>query len=232
MRTRHFFVILMAALLHSVRLAAAPADDFRQIAHAYETLEIWSVSIKYALFSTYSCLNPQVTEQGLYIKKGQCEYLKVASIENITSPTFGLMADNEARTLSVFTPAGKSLNPLNPELALRMCEKVTPVEAKDGSRGYYFLFRNDADPELAGISILFNDKTWLVTRVVMFYKSNLLNDRSLSDKPRMEITYQNYNLRPQLAEGFFTLKRYVKGMGEKMQGQQEYEGYSVSDYRR
>ncbi len=202
-------------------------EDLDHLKRVYSSLKEFSVNLSYNLYSTYTSLKPFSVDDGKFIKKNDNEYLKLASIETFNTPNYRLVIDNDIKTMLLAPPEAIKTIPMSFDIAIASCEKIIPLNFDDNNRGYQFNFKKALDSEIISMTLIFNKRTFYLSRVVVFYKNVALNDPNVSSDPRLEIVYSDMSINLLIAQNYFDINRFVSYKSKEPTPINEYTNYSL-----
>ncbi len=242
--TRKLYILLLSAWLFcggSPVLAQKQAlsADIKKCNTAFEKAPSLNVEITYLAYKNYSDKTPVETYTGSMKTKGQQSFSKIMGQETITNTKLSVSVNTEEK-LIVITKPQQALNPFRmipADSLLKICSAVKLSEETADTRTYELAFGNTAI-ELEKLSISFNLKTGLVTRMIMYYREPVTFEEDADEeyfpdtpkeKPRVEIQYKNTVMAQALADSEFSEKKIISRVNKKYQGIGSYKGYQVID---
>lgn len=206
--TKKFLILLFFYLLRTTSYADV-ISDLENLKKVYSSLSEFSVAIEYNLYPTYTSLKPYSSDKGQFIKKGENDYLRIASVETYNTSKYRLVIDNESKTILIASPNLIKVIPMSFDIAVSSCEKILPIDFDKNVRGYLFHFKKDVKNEIVSITLLFNKKSYLLSRVVLFYKDVELNTEGVSNNPRVDIIYSAMSKKLEIAQNYFNIENFI-----------------------
>jgi hypothetical protein len=217
-------------LVISVKAHAGVKEDMSAIQQKYESMKNYSMDMTYNLYSSFITMQIHSTEKGFFLHTVDNEYLKISNMENFTTPEYSLVIDNSGKVMLLRAAVKKSLSPINMDIGMEMVANVLPLEFEKGLRGYQFVFKTNVSIETDAITVIF-DKSYIITKIILFYRYTGLKDPDISPKPRLEIIYSNLQVNPKYDESIFEIGKYVKKVNNNAIPTDLYKSFQLLDYR-
>lgn len=198
--------------------------DLVRIREAYDKLSSLSMNINYKFYSSYSAESPVEKHTGYYCKQGsENSYLDLYGTLTVSNKDLVMVKDDSAMVFMVkkhFPEDAPQLTHDQFEKLLAVCSSVEKINDKGQDiSGYRMLFKNNING-LSKLEFLFNTKSYLVTRIIMYYdrpvvKSYHTNTDIGYAKPKLEVEYVNVNVAPELNRKQFSVTKYLHKGKEK-----------------
>jgi hypothetical protein len=228
-------LFILFIVVRNICIAQVAKDDFAKINQAYVTNSKMTMKTSYELFQNKETKNVFQKEIGEIKRDGNLQYTKLGDIETIRSKEYNVIVDHEDKNISVL---GLSADPnsldektymIDLEKALKSCAKVEFNKENNNQNSYDLELPAS---EYSEIKIIFNSKTFLLEKMVLYYSElQNLEDKQdgLKERPRLEITYSDIDLRPRFSGSEFTYNKFIEKNGGKLNCKSPFKDYILYD---
>lgn len=235
--TKYCFCLMLLSLFFSAAAQNAK-QDILKINETYTSLEDLSMDITYTLFPSAKSKVPAETHAGCFKQHGIMKYSKVKDIEAVHNKNYSLVIDNDDKLIVVANPAkfsASKITMLDLEKSLSLCSSVEFIGTTGNQSGYKLVFKQNAPSEYDAVELYFNKKTFLVEKLVMYYRQTIkLNEEdpnSAKDKPRLEIAFSNASLKKITDISFFLEEKFIEKKKGKYYTASAYNSYQLIDQK-
>lgn len=205
-------------------------EDFNKIYKAYLDNSRISMDITYQYFSSYTSNTPSQTSYGTIKRNGKCFYNKILNTESLLNEDYYINIDHTNKIILLNNPVNTLPNnglPIKLDGYFNLYSSIKKDETDKENIKYIF---GMASGNIEEVNISFSRKTFLVKKIVVFYRHGLLYTNE-KEKPRIEITYRNVKTDPFFPAGFFSEKRYLSFDGNIRSPGAAFKGYRFYDYK-
>lgn len=227
------FPFLLPGLL-SAQLDYDPSDLLR-INQAYTDYPDMEVHIAYRLFEDHSTRRVFQEEEARLKRSADRIWYRIAEMEHLITGDYALLLDHQEKTLTLMPRHSAQQQPFDAlaqmEEILALCERVMPLDEKNsGYRGY----RMDVPlPEMERIDLYFEGDTYLIRKLVFYYRVPEVIDYETEDAPkvkaRLELHYDYLDTDARFASGTFSLQQYLTRSGGKYKCLPDFADYQFTD---
>jgi len=216
------------------------AQNFRaemaRVNGAFDSLTNIGMKVTYRLYNDYTTDKINSTEVSELKKQGTNLYLKLEDVETIYTEKFDLVVDRENKSIIISDPSPER----NKLTGLKKSKKpeenykeIEPLVFDNGLKGYRVNLEEVEQEQYNKMQIEFNPKTWMLTRLVLYYKDDIDVDNTENPtKPRMEIMYSDPQPVTSDISGLFKLENYILQNKNGLIATKAYQGYEVIDNRK
>lgn len=222
-----FFLLFLSAFASQ----AGVIDDLKKISSVYSSFESFGMNLTYSAYAEEEDRIPKSVQQGSFMHCSKGDYLQVGEMETYVTTSFKILVDKTSKLLAVFSPDKKPISPLNFDITVDLCDKIDVLDLKENCKGYKFIFKEKIDDEIRSITIVFNRDSYLIQKAIIQYKNTGMKIDGLTQQPRLEVSYFNYNTRPSVPQNFFSLERFITGKADAMKPSMEFKGFTTIDSR-
>jgi hypothetical protein len=211
-------------------------EDFAKINNAYVNNSQLSMKVKYELYKNNLAKEVFQVETGEIKRNGNNKYTKIGNIETIENDKYRVIVDHDDKNISLLstitvadeTPKKEELYLVNLEKMLAICSKVEFKEENKVQNSYLLMLPNE---EYSEIKIIVNKKTFFIEKMILYYsKEQNIEDKEDGSKepPRMEISYYDFNLKPQYTDADFTYYKFLEKRNGKLLATPAFKTYTVN----
>lgn len=238
---KHKYYIIMVVMVFTGSLFSQVAkEDFANINKAYTEHPRLSLKMKYEIFKNRTTAVTTSTETGILKQKDDARYTRIGKIESVENEQYKMIVDHEDKNISLLgkLPAPEQavksgdatgVSPVDLEKILQICKKVEFKKLNETQNSYTLILPGE---EYEEIRLIYNSKTFFIEKLVMCYaeKQNLDdNDEGLKEAPRMEISYSEYNTKPDFGKTAFTYEAFLEKRNGKLVARPAYKTYEIHD---
>lgn len=209
------------------------SNDFYRINKAYQAHDYLHVHMKINAYSSW-------TDKSAYEQKS-CEVKKSKAQRNtnlgemvmIVNNKYSVTVDQQAKKI-LLLPASISefklsdnelMIPKLDSMLLSICKKVEFTKESDGLYTYEFTMETG---DYERMKLTFSPKTFLIQRMVFFYKKEQQFEGSgPTKKPRLEIIYQKTEFPKYIDEEEFTYNQYIIKQNGKLVCRPAYKSFQL-----
>ena len=210
-------------------------NDLMAINKTYHAIEKMSLKMDLKMFENYYTSNVYYSQSGTIVKNGKCYFQKFDDMECLNTPQYSVMADTADKEI-VYAPKKGDFEIKDPSLGLNLDSvlmfcKSTQFKKISDDLCCYNLKMLDAFPDYNEIAVYFNPKTFLIRKLIFFCEEDDIsidNQDTKMAKARVEITYNDINLKPTLPQSDFTFEKYLVKAGGKFHVNPSYKGYHLT----
>ncbi len=227
--------ILFLLLFHTGILAVCQnaSNDFYRINKAYQAHDNLHVQMKINAYRSWTDKSAY-EQKSCEVKKSQAQRsTDLGEMVMIVNNKYSVTIDQQAKKI-LLLPASISETKLSdselmiPKLdsmLLSICKKVEFIKEPDGLYTYEFTMETG---DYERMKLTFSPKTFLIQRIVFFYKKEQQFEGSgPAKKPRLEIIYQKTDFPKYINELEFTYDQYVMKQNGKLVCRPSYKSYQL-----
>jgi len=209
-------------------------EDIKKVNESYVKHKDLSMGITYNVFAAYDDNVPMETSAGSYNQHGNARYNRLNEIESVQNSDFSLVIDHDEKMIVIGNPI--KFNPgkimlLDLDSALSMYSSVKYIDNNVSQKGYSMVFKPTAASEYDKVDMYFNAKTYLVERMVFYYRDKVqlkkTNQDAPEEKPKLEIIFSKISVEPVSDFKFYSAGRFVDKKNGKYVGVGECSSYKV-----
>jgi hypothetical protein len=233
-------LLLLLAEAHAQQpvKAEVASADFVRINEAYSNSKKLKMDVSYVLYESYTSATPFENEKGVFMKQNNSIYTELLGITSLSNSKVSLAIDANEKTMIVSDPASKRKDTpgeVDLDTLLKICSSITYSELEDGIKFYKLRFDNAVFSQYNAIDIYFDGKTFLLTRLVLYFREELdLNESDnvhIKDHPRLEISYSSIDTSPEFDAAQFSEARYINVAGKKITCTSSYASYRLINHK-
>jgi hypothetical protein len=219
-------------------------NAYKKALEWFTKTEKYGVSVIYSSYMDHQILKPYEKSEGIFLKDGKKAFTKVLSVKTIRNDQFFFSVDTVEKIIVVNNLVEKGSSPIdmqNIETILENVKSIKKQTSLEGSTRYMIEFK----PDLMYSSFEFElSKEGLIKKQSFFYDTEMkeenndvdesgnVNNNSVSGKPRLELTYSNYQSSiSSFQSAEFSEKKYFSQTGNKIILSERYKSYLLKDYR-
>lgn len=213
-------------------------EDILKINEAYSKFTDLSMSITYNLYANFSATKTSETETGLYKQFGKLRYNKLKNIESIQNKEYLIVIDNEDKKIVIGNPVRfdyKKVTMIDLDSIFKSCSNIKLIDNIPEQKGYKLSFKPDIVSEHDAIELYFNRKTYLVEKLVFYYRRKIRvnenDENSPKEKPRLEIVFSKFNFHPEKDNNLFLEASYFEKNKNKYYPVKKYVEYEIIDQK-
>ena len=213
-------------------------QDILKINEAYSKFSHLSMNITYNLFKNYTANVPFESESGYFQQQGTLRYSKLKEIESLQNKNCLVVIDNEDKLIVVGNPVkfnAKKITLLDLDTALTKCSSVSFIDAGSTLSCYKMSFRQDIVSEFDAIDLYFNKKSFLVEKMVFYYREKIRineeDETSPKEKPKLEVVFSKMKFDKISDETFYSETRFVEKRKGKYFPVSAYSEYELIDQK-
>lgn len=206
-------------------------SDFENINQAYAKLTTLQTQVDYVYYSSHSTKTVGQTLQAVLSIKGADYHYQLGEVETLYTSNLTIIADHEEKKIMLdggHIRARDVLFGANLDTLLTVCHRIK-ASYPGGRVKKYELYAHLAETER--IDIYFDTTTFLMQKVVLFYKEPLkVEYGGTGDKPRLELVYRRQDTQPTFAKNLFDPGRFVKKSGHRFLASGTFRTYQIIDH--
>jgi hypothetical protein len=213
-------------------------QDLMKINEVYSTITNLSMEINYSVFSSAQSNVALETHTGIFKQHDGMFYSRLKEVESLHNKNCSVVIDNEDKMIVVANPTKSDVSKItliDMDKSLKTCSSVETIVSKGNQAGYKFVYKQNVVSEYDAIELYFNKKTFLIEKMVMYYrqKQNLKENEpdAIKEKPRLEIVFFNTNLKTVTDVSFFSEARFVEKRKGKYFPVNAYNQYQLIDQK-
>ncbi|OFY82814.1 MAG: hypothetical protein A3F72_01645 [Bacteroidetes bacterium RIFCSPLOWO2_12_FULL_35_15] len=213
-------------------------QDMIKINEAYSKFNDLAMNITYNLYPNYTATSPVETETGSFKQHESLRYSKLKGIESLQNKEYLVVVDNEEKLIVVSNPV--KFNPgkitmVDLDKAFTNCSSIQFIDNKSALSGYKLTFKETIVSEFDAIDLYFNKKTFLVEKIVFYYREkirvNEYDESSPKEKPKLEIVFSNMDFKTISDLTFFSENRFIEKRKGKYFPVSIYTNFEVFDQK-
>lgn len=204
-------LLLSILVLFSIQSSVLCQDiktDVNKINQAYSNLKSISLSVAYKYYANYQTDKVKEVKTGTLKSQGHRVFSTIGNTEMIQDDKRALIIDKKNKFITV----NGNVNYTNPisqfgsiDSVLKFASSVKSVAPSETTRGYELQLEKS---EIASLTIIFNKKSYMIQKIIVKYKKDIL--AGLKEAPKVEIEYSNIKLNEPLPSDLFSTGKYVQ----------------------
>lgn len=223
----HLFlgILFFTHALHSQNAA----EDFKKINAAYEHTKKLSMSLVYSVYENYNSSKYIDRTEGSFKKDDKNYSSSLMGAHTIVNGTKMLTIHNDKKSITL-SPAkplnGPDISGYKLDEILKVYQKIIFVNKNEKEKAYIVYFKGDQNV-LNRYEIHFNTDNYLISKIILFYNKTMEfsdDEKGTAQKPRMEIEFNNIDVKPDLNKDDFDLGKYLV-FGDKTVLHSSYKNY-------
>jgi hypothetical protein len=229
-----FFLYILLFLSAVQGYGQNARTDMGKLNASYARHKDLSMGITYHVYANHRDADPIETSAGSYFQRGSDRYNRLNEIESVQNNECSIVIDNEEKFIAIGNPvkytAGK-IATTEMDTVLDHYASVTYIDNQGVQKGYSFKIKPKVPSEYERIDVFFNSKTWMVERMVYYYrdKQQLIktNQDAAEEKPRLEVIFSNIKFEAGSDSKFYSESRFVHKKDGKYFPAGAYAGYKI-----
>jgi hypothetical protein len=210
------FAVLVSCLFSLFAKSQNAKEEMKKMNEAYLKHVDLTMDIAYNVYANWTDASPIEKNSGFYMQHGTDRYNKLNRIESVQNKECALVIDNEEKMILVgnpvkFDPA--KITMLNLDTAFSKYASVTPIKVSAPQKGYKLIFKTSAASEYEAVDIYFNTKTYLMEKMVFYYRNKVqlqkTNRDEAKEKPRLEIIFSKVSTAPNPDLKLYSEPRFI-----------------------
>lgn len=235
MESRTYFLLLILAIVSSGLVCAQNIEeDLGKINEQYN-LKSLAMDIQYEVYPNHTTLTSIQTETGKVRKEGNKLYYRIGPVETLNTDDYNLVVNHDEKLIALL-PVKQAEKvevpgfiPENVNKLLATCENVAFEVIGKTIHAYHL---ECSLSEYSKISLIFNNKTFLLEKLKLYYRHSLPEEetdrQAESTEPvRMEITYKNIETKPDFSDNTFNYEKFVTEDGGVYRVNEGYSEYRL-----